>query len=92
MVEPIQAKNGTFVVIDLRNWPNLGGTTGEPGAPRLIAELPLKLPPKAIDRVLADLATALPRWYDLLDCSFLSLVMRTAYRDVLQSRASLLCL
>ena len=40
MVEPIQAKNGTFVVIDLRNWPNLGGTTGEPAAPRLIAELP----------------------------------------------------
>ncbi len=38
--EPIQAKNGTFVVIDLRNWPNLGGTTGEPAAPRLIAELP----------------------------------------------------
>ena len=40
VVEPIQAKNGTFVVIDLRNWPNLGGTTGEPAAPRLIAELP----------------------------------------------------
>ena len=40
MVEPIQAKNGTFVVIYLRNWPNLGGATGEPAAPRLIAELP----------------------------------------------------
>ncbi len=47
----------------------------------------LKLPPKAIDRVLADLATALPRWYELLDRSFLSPAMRTAYRDVLQSRA-----
>ncbi len=50
----------------------------------------LKLPPRAIDRVLADLATALPRWYDLLDRSFLSPAMRTAYRDVLQSRAGLL--
>ena len=42
VVEPIQAKNGTFVVIDLRNWPNLGGATGEPAAPRLIAELPAR--------------------------------------------------
>lgn len=48
----------------------------------------LKLTPKAIDRVLSDLATALPRWFDLLDSSFLRLVMRTVYRDVLQVRAS----
>ena len=53
MVEPIQAKNGTFVVIDLRNWPNLGGATGEPAAPRLIAELP--------PETLTELSSGIPR-------------------------------
>ena len=48
----------------------------------------LKLTPKTIDRVFSDLATALPHWFDLLDRSFLSPVARTAYRDILQVRAS----
>ena len=46
----------------------------------------LKLTPKIIDRVLSDLATAPPHWFDLLDRSFLSPFMRTAYRDILQVR------
>ncbi len=47
----------------------------------------LKLTSKAIGHVLSDLASILPRWFDLLDRSFLSPVMRAAYRDVLQLRA-----
>ncbi len=46
----------------------------------------LKLTPRAIDRVLSDLESILPRWFDLLNRSFLSPLKRTAYRDILQVR------
>lgn len=52
----------------------------------------LKLTPKAIDRVLSDLESILPHWFDLLNRSFLSFLKRATYRDVLQLRTDRLCL
>lgn len=50
----------------------------------------LQLTPKMRERVLSDLATAIPEWHDLLKRSFLSSAMQEAYRDVLVTRQNVL--
>ncbi|MDA0577078.1 MAG: HipA domain-containing protein [Verrucomicrobia bacterium] len=47
----------------------------------------LRLTPKIIDKVLAELAGAIPRWRELIEISFLSERGKTLYQDLLTERA-----
>jgi len=50
----------------------------------------LGLQPGVVAGILAELATALPRWLALLDCSFLTPEQRHAYVDLIEQRSAVL--
>lgn len=50
----------------------------------------LALPPKVLERTLAQLASALPAMLSLIDRSFLSPELRTKYKEILLSRAEVM--
>ncbi len=49
-----------------------------------------ELPAKSIDKVLDTIITAIPKWEELIDISFLSKGMKEKYLDLLQTRLGIL--